>query len=67
MSIEGLIGGMMMIVASASTGGVDSKTVWNTAILIDKSITKTEQGTWEASAHEESYQIIKDTIRKIGE
>lgn len=67
MSIEGLIGGMMMIVASVSTGGVDSKTVWNTAILIDKSIAKTEQGTWEASAHEESYQIIKDTIRKIGE
>ena len=67
MSIEGLIGGIMMIVASASTGEVDSKTVWNTAILIDKSITKTEQGTWEASAHEESYQIIKDTIRKIGE
>ena len=56
-----------MIVASASTGEVDSKTVWNTAILIDKSITKTEQGTWEASAHEESYQIIKDTIKKIGE
>ena len=67
MSIEGLIGGIMMIVASTSTGEVDSKTVWNTAILIDKSITKTEQGTWEASAHEESYQIIKDTIKKIGE
>ena len=67
MSIEGLIGGMMMIVASVSTGTVDSKTVWNTAILIDKSISKTDQGTWGASAHEESYQIIKDTIRKIGE
>lgn len=67
MSIEGLIGGMMMIVASVTTGTVDSKTVWNTAILIDKSISKTDQGTWEASAHEESYQIIKDTIRKIGE
>lgn len=58
---------MMMIVASVTTGTVDSKTVWNTAILIDKSISKTDQGTWEASAHEESYQIIKDTIRKIGE
>lgn len=56
-----------MIVASVTTGTVDSKTVWNTAILIDKSISKTDQGTWEASAHEESYQIIKDTIRKIGE
>ena len=27
---------------------------------------KTQQGTWGASAHEESYQIIKDTVRRIG-
>jgi len=34
--------------------------------LIDKIITKTEEGTWGASAHEEGYQILKDTILKIG-
>jgi len=27
---------------------------------------KTEQGTWGASAHEESHQIIKDVITEIG-
>lgn len=67
MSIEGFIGGVMMLVSSVSnTGTVDSNTVWNAVILADKAIIKTEQGTWGDSAHEESYQIIKDTIRKIG-
>ena len=67
MSIEGFIGGLMMIAASVSTGDVSSKTIWNTAVLIDRANTKTEQGTWEASAHEESHQVIKDTIIKLGQ
>ncbi len=67
MSMEGFIGGVMMLVASVSnTGTVDSNTVWNAVVLADKAIIKTEQGTWGDSIHEESYQIIKDTIRKIG-
>jgi hypothetical protein len=49
----------------STTGTVDSKTVWNAVVLADKAIIKTEQGTWGDSIHEESYQIIKDTIRKI--
>jgi hypothetical protein len=31
-----------------------------------KVIEKTEDGTWGASAHEEGYQITKDTILIIG-
>ena len=67
MSIEGLIGGVMMLLASVSSGTVDSRTIWNAAVLADKAVIKTEQGTWGASAHEESYQAIKDTILKLGQ
>ena len=64
MSIEGLIGGIMMLVVSASSGTVDSKTVWNTAVLLDKA---SQHRNWSGSAHEESHQVIKDTIRKLGQ
>jgi hypothetical protein len=63
MSIEGLIGGIMVLIASASSGTVDSKTVYQGAVLVDKAIQKRD---WSASAHEESYQAIKDTILKLG-
>jgi hypothetical protein len=66
MSIEGFIGGIMMLITSVSSGNIDSKTVYNGAVLVDKVITKNKQGTWNDSIHEESYQIIKDSIRKIG-
>ena len=65
MSIEGFIGGVMMLIASASSGTVDSKTILNSAILADKAIQKSEQGTWGASAHEEGHQLIKDFLRGI--
>ena len=64
MSMEGLIGGIMMLVASASSGTVDSKTVWNTAVLIDKT---SQHKNWSGSVKEESQQIIKDTIRRLGQ
>ena len=68
MSIEGLIGGVLYLVASVASGGtVDSRTIWNAAVLADKAIIKTEQGTWGASAHEESHQAIKDAILKAGQ
>ena len=67
MSIEGLIGGVLYLVVSVSSGTVDSKTVYQGAVLVDKAVIKTEQGTWGASAHEESHQAIKDTIRKLGQ
>ena len=64
MSIEGLIGGVLYLVVSVSSGTVDSKTVYQGAVLVDKAIQKRD---WSASAHEESHQAIKDTIRKLGQ
>jgi hypothetical protein len=66
MSIEGLVGGIMIIVASIGNGE-SSKALWNTAVLIDKVGTKSQQGTWGASAHEEFNQAIKDSILKVGQ
>ena len=63
MSIEGLIGGIMVLIASASSGTVDSKTVYQGAVLADKAIQKRD---WPASAHEESHQAIKSIILKLG-
>ena len=40
--------------------------IYKGTVMAGKIIEKTEQGTWGASAHEEGYQIIKDTIYKIG-
>ena len=63
-----MIGGVLYLVVSVASGGtVDSRTIWNAAVVADRSVIKTEQGTWGASAHEESHQAIKDTIRKLGQ
>ena len=64
MSIEGLIGGVMLLVAAMSDGSVDSRTVYQSLVLVDRALQKKD---WSASAHEESHQIIKDTIRKLGQ
>ena len=64
MSIEGLIGGIMMLVVSASSGTVDSKTIWNTAVLIDKA---NQHRNWSGSVHEESYSGLKNIILKVGQ
>jgi hypothetical protein len=64
MSIEGLIGGIMMLVVSASSGTVDSRTIYQSAVLVDKASQKRD---WSGSMHEESHQAIKDTIRRLGQ
>ena len=64
MSIEGLIGGVMLLVAAVSDGSVDSRTVYQSLVLVDKALQKKD---WSASAHEEGHQVIKDTIRKLGQ
>jgi len=46
---------------------VVTKNIYNGVVLAGKIIEKTEEGSWGASVHEEGYQIIKDTILKIGE
>ena len=65
MSIEGAIVGLVMLLQPTDDGNV-AKKVYNGIIYTGKIIAKTEEGTWGASAHEEGYQIIKDSIYKIG-
>jgi len=65
MNITGLISGIVMLIAPTEEVSIATK-VWKGAVLTDKVIQKTEEGTWGASAHEEGYQITKDTILIIG-
>ena len=66
MNITGLITGLIMLVAPTEEISIAGK-IYKGAVLTDKVISKTEEGSWGASAHEEGYQILKDTIIKIGE
>ena len=66
MNIEGAIIGILMLFATVQVEVALTEKIYNGAVLAGKIIEKTEQGTWRASAHEEGYQIIKDTILKIG-
>ena len=65
MSITGLISGIVMLISPSPEVDVASK-VYKGIIMAGKVIEKTDDGTWGASAHEEGYQITKDTIFKIG-
>ena len=67
MNILGTITGIFMLFAPVEGNVVTAKKVWDSAVIIDKVIQKTEQGTWGDSVHEEGYQILKDTILRIGE
>lgn len=68
MGIESLLASVVMLIQSASVGeAFTAKNIYQGAVIVDKVITKTEQGTWGASAHEESYQIVKNAIKKIGQ
>ena len=65
MSIEGLITGVVLLFTPVEQMSVVEK-VWRGAVLTDKVIIKTEEGTWGASGHEEVNQILKDIILKQG-
>ena len=65
MSIEGFITGVILLFSPVEQMTVVEK-VWQAAILTDKAIIKTEQGTWGSSGHEELNQIVKDIILKQG-
>ena len=67
MSIEGLIGGILLLITSVSSGTVDSRTAYQSAVLMDRAIIKTQSGTWSASAHEEGYSGLKNIILKLGQ
>ncbi len=64
MSITGIVSGIWIAMTGADDGNT-AGTVLNTAQLIYAIEQKTEAGTWGASAHEESHQVIKDTLRRI--
>ena len=65
MSIEGLIIGVVLLLTPVEQMSVVEK-VWRGAVLTDKVIIKTEEGTWGSSGHEEVNQILKDIILKQG-
>ena len=65
MSIEGLITGVVLLLTPVEQMSVVEK-VWRGAVLTDKVIIKTEEGTWGSSGEEELNQIIKDVILKQG-
>ena len=65
MSITGLISGIVMLLAPVEEVDIVSK-IYKGTVLTGKVIQKTENGTWGASAHEEGYQITKDSILKLG-
>ncbi len=67
MNIVSTITGIFMLFAPVEGNVVTAKKVWDSAVIVDKVLQKTEQGTWGDSVHEEGYQIIKDTILRIGE
>jgi len=63
-SITGIVSGIWIAMTGANDGNTAGK-VLTTAQLIYAIEQKTEAGTWGASAHEESHQVIKDTLRRI--
>lgn len=65
-SIAGIISGVFITITGATDGNFSANDALNIGKVIYAVDQKTEQGTWGASAHEESYQIIKDTVRRIG-
>jgi hypothetical protein len=65
MNITGLISGIVMLMSPSADVEL-ANTIYKTMVTTAKVIEKTEDGTWGASAHEEGYQITKDTILIIG-
>ncbi len=65
MNITGMITGFLMLLAPIEEVNITSQ-IYKGVVLTGKVIEKTEEGTWGASAHEEGYQITKDTILRIG-
>ena len=53
-----------MLLANPADG---IKKVYNGIQVYNKVQEKTEKNEWSASMHEESHQIIKDTIRRLGQ
>ena len=65
-SITGMIAGIVITVTGATDGDVTARDVLNAGKVWYAVEQKTESGTWGASAHEESHQMLKDLIIEMG-
>jgi len=65
MSIGSIFAGILSIFTANETVDVSQK-IYSALNTTAKIIEKTEKKEWEASTHEEGYQITKDTILKLG-
>ena len=65
MNITQIVTGFYMALTGADDGKLTAGKVLQTAQSVYAIQQKTEQGTWDESWHEESHQLIKDTIRGI--
>ena len=65
MSITQIVTGFYIALTGADDGNITAGKVLQTAQAVYAIQQKTEQGTWDESWHEESHQLIKDTIRGI--
>ena len=65
MSITGIVTGIWMSVSGAGDGNISAGDVLQGARTIYAIQQKTVIGTWDDSWHEESHQIVKDTMREI--
>lgn len=62
MDIIGMITGLALAIQNPKS----TQAVYNGAKIIYQAQQKSKQGTWKASVHEESHQIVKDAIAKLG-
>ena len=65
MSIEGFITSVIILFSPVEQMTIVER-VWHGAVLTDKAIIKTEEGTWGSSGAEELNTIMKDIILKQG-
>ena len=65
MNLTGIVAGIWMSVSGAGDGDISAGDVLQGARTIYAIQQKTETGTWDDSWHEESHQIVKDTMREI--
>ena len=66
MSITSIFAGLLSIFTANETVDISQK-VYSALNTVGNIIEKSEKNEWKASMHEEGYQIIKDTILKMGE
>jgi len=64
-SITSIFAGLLSLFTANETIDISQK-VYSALNTAGKVIEKSEKNEWKASAHEEGYQITKNTILKIG-